>query len=191
MSKEEQIRYSDQELEEFKNLIISKIAKAEDELLFTQKQIKDLSENGFNQQGGDWYDDTTSHTDLEMLQRMANRQEQFLQNLRNAMYRIENKTYGICSITGTLIDKQRLRLVPHATKSIEGKQIDHSANPVKGADTMSRLIQNEKKTSAQPNNRLRDDSHQSIAPLRKPGASSDWDGPGQSALENPDYAADF
>ncbi|MBK6931657.1 MAG: TraR/DksA family transcriptional regulator [Saprospirales bacterium] len=82
-----------------------------------------MNENGFNQQGGDWYDDSTAHTDLELLQRMALRQQRHIQDLRNALLRIQNKTYGICIVTGQLIDKSRLRLVPHATKSIDGKNI--------------------------------------------------------------------
>lgn len=121
MSHEPAIRYSDAELEEFRVLIEEKIVKAEEELSFTQKQIDELNENGFNQQGGDWYDDSTAHTDLELLQRMALRQQRHIQDLRNALLRIKNKTYGICIVTGQLIDKNRLRLVPHATKSMEGK----------------------------------------------------------------------
>ncbi len=123
MLHEPKVRYSDEDLLEFKNLIDEKLAKAQEELDFTQKQIDELNENGFNQQGGDWYDDSTAHTDLELLQRMAARQQRHIQDLRNALLRIQNKTYGICTITGQLIDKNRLRLVPHATKSIDGKNI--------------------------------------------------------------------
>ncbi|MBK8968793.1 MAG: hypothetical protein R3D58_14170 [Saprospiraceae bacterium] len=123
MANESEVRYSDQDLHEFKTLIESKMAKAQEELDFTQKQIDELNENGFNQQGGDWYDDSTAHTDLELLQRMAARQQRHIQDLRNALLRIENKTYGICTVTGQLISKERLRLVPHATKSIDGKNI--------------------------------------------------------------------
>lgn len=126
MSHEPKIRYSDEELQEFKELIDTKLAKAQEELDFTQKQIDELNENGFNQQGGDWYDDSTAHTDLELLQRMAVRQQRHIQDLKNALLRIQNKTYGICTVTGQLIDKNRLRLVPHATKSMEGKSIANS-----------------------------------------------------------------
>jgi RNA polymerase-binding transcription factor DksA len=76
----------------------------------TEQQIADLNENGFNQQGGDWYDDSTAHTDLEMLQRLLQRQQRHVQDLRNALLRIQNKTYGICIVTGQLISKERLRL---------------------------------------------------------------------------------
>jgi DnaK suppressor protein len=123
---EPKTRYSDEDLQEFKLLIDSKLAQAQEELNTTQQQIADLNENGFNQQGGDWYDDSTTHTDLEMLQRMMVRQQRYVQDLKNALLRIHNKTYGICSVTGLLIDKSRLRLVPHATKSIDGKNLANS-----------------------------------------------------------------
>ncbi|MBK7937648.1 MAG: TraR/DksA family transcriptional regulator [Lewinellaceae bacterium] len=126
MSNEPKVRYSDEELQEFKAIIDDKLAQAQEELNTTQQQIDDLNENGFNQQGGDWYDDSTAHTDLEMLQRMLTRQQRHVQDLRNALLRIQNKTYGICIVTGALIDKNRLRLVPHATKSIDGKNIANS-----------------------------------------------------------------
>lgn len=127
MTHEPKVRYSDEDLLEFKQLIEEKLAIAEEELSFTQKQIDELNENGFNQQGGDWYDDSSAHTDLEMKQRMAARQMRHIQDLRNALLRIQNKTYGICTVTGQLIDKSRLRLVPHATKSIDGKNIANAA----------------------------------------------------------------
>lgn len=121
MTSEPKVRYSDEDLLEFKVLIDAKLVTAQDEMGTTERQIADLNENGFNQQGGDWYDDSTAHTDLEMLQRMLTRQQRYVQDLRNALLRIQNKTYGICSVTGHLIGKDRLRLVPHATKSIDGK----------------------------------------------------------------------
>ena len=124
------VRYSDEELQEFKTLIDAKLEQAKAELATTEQQISDLNENGFNQQGGDWYDDSTAHTDLEMLQRMLTRQQRYVQDLKNALLRIHNKTYGICSVTGHLIDKNRLRLVPHATKSIDGKNIANAAKTI-------------------------------------------------------------
>ena len=127
---EPKLRYSDEELQEFKVLIDSKLIQAQEEVNTTQQQIADLNENGFNQQGGDWYDDSTTHTDLEMLQRMMMRQQRYVQDLKNALLRIQNKTYGICSVTGVLIDKSRLRLVPHATKSIDGKNMANSGKDV-------------------------------------------------------------
>lgn len=126
MSHELKVRYSDQELQEFKTLIENKLQLAFEEHTRTQQQINDLNENGFNQQGGDLYDDSTAHTDLELLQRMASRQTRYIQDLRNALQRIQNKSYGICTVTGQLIDKNRLRLVPHATKSVDGKNLANS-----------------------------------------------------------------
>jgi RNA polymerase-binding transcription factor DksA len=128
MSQELKVRYSDEDLQEFKVVVESKLAQAQEELDTTQRQIDDLNENGFNQQGGDWYDDSTAHTDLEMLQRMLTRQQRHVQDLKNALLRIHNKTYGICTITGNLIEKERLRLVPHATKSVDGKNIANAGH---------------------------------------------------------------
>ncbi len=132
---EPKVRYSDEELQEFKELIDAKLLQAQEELNTTQQQIADLNENGFNQQGGDWYDDSTTHTDLEMLQRMLVRQQRYVQDLRNALLRIQNKTYGVCSVTGLLIDKSRLRLVPHATKSIDGKNLANSGKEFQSDST--------------------------------------------------------
>ena len=147
MSQEPRVRYSDADLQEFKELIDKKVAKAQEELDFTQRQIKELNENGFNQQGGDWYDDSTAHADLELLQRMAARQQRHIQDLKNALLRIENKTYGICTVTGQLIDKSRLRLVPHATKSVDGKNIANARKEApkdggSGADPFRKSAEN-------------------------------------------------
>jgi DnaK suppressor protein len=128
MSQELKVRYSDEDLQEFKVLVEDKLALAQEELNTTQRQIDDLNENGFNQQGGDWYDDSTAHTDLEMLQRMLTRQQRHVQDLKNALLRVHNKTYGICTVTGNLIEKERLRLVPHATKSVDGKNIANAGH---------------------------------------------------------------
>jgi RNA polymerase-binding transcription factor DksA len=129
------VRYSDEDLQEFKELIEGKLKQAQEELDTTGQQIADLNENGFNQQGGDWYDDSTTHTDLEMLQRLLTRQQRHVQDLRNALLRIQNKTYGICTVTGVLIDKNRLRLVPHATKSIDGKNMTNTGPREVGSDS--------------------------------------------------------
>ncbi len=121
MINEPKVRYSDEELLEFKELIVQKIAKAEEELVFTNSQISELSDTGFNQQNGDMYDDSGAHADLEFMQRMAIRQQKFIEDLHKALLRVQNKTYGICIVTGELIPKERLRVVPHATKSVDGK----------------------------------------------------------------------
>jgi RNA polymerase-binding transcription factor DksA len=115
-------RYSDGDLAEFEVLIKEKLLNARKELEFNREQIIELHENSSNQQGGDYFDDSSLHTELEMLNQMVSRQRQFVQNLENALIRIKNKTYGICIATGELIDKKRLLLVPHATKSVEAKK---------------------------------------------------------------------
>ncbi len=86
-----------------------------------------MNENNADIQGSDWFDDSSIHSEVELLNNMAIRQRQFIQNLENALVRIENKTYGICTVTGNLIDKKRLLLVPHATKSIEAKHIEQAS----------------------------------------------------------------
>ena len=114
-------RYSDEELQEFKVLIDEKLDATRKEVQFLRTQMMEINENSSNQQSGDWTDESSSHTEMEMLNNMLGRQQQFLRNLENATLRIQNKTYGICSLTGQLISKERLRLVPHATKSVEAK----------------------------------------------------------------------
>jgi RNA polymerase-binding protein DksA len=115
-------RYSDEELLEFKALIDEKLISAKKELNDLEQQMMELRENMSDEQGGDWFDDSSIHTEIEFLTKMAERQRQFVQNLEMALVRIKNKSYGICSVTGELIDKQRLLLVPHATKSVKAKE---------------------------------------------------------------------
>lgn len=129
------VRYSDEDLQEFKTLIEARIAKAEEELTFTRSQISELSDTGFNQQNGDMYDDSGAHADLEFMQRMSIRQQKFIEDLQKALLRIQNKTYGVCIVTGELIAKERLRVVPHATKSVDGKNIANKNKPSGPAET--------------------------------------------------------
>lgn len=118
------VRYSDADLQEFKVLIEGKLDKAKVELDYLEEQIQDLTESSNDNQSGDWFDDSSLHTDIEMLSNMATRQRQFIDALEAAMVRVKNKTYGICTVTGKLIDKKRLLVVPHATKSLEAKEIE-------------------------------------------------------------------
>jgi RNA polymerase-binding protein DksA len=134
---EPKVRYSDTELLEFKELVEKKMAVAREELTFTQGQIAEMSDTGANQQNGDMYDDSSAHTDLEFKQRMAARQVKFIDDLQKALYRIQNKTYGVCIVTGNLIPKERLRAVPHATKSVDGKMIAQKNQPQIGGSTVS------------------------------------------------------
>lgn len=120
-------RYSDKELAEFRVIVDEKLQTSRQELNYLQEQIVEMNENNADIQGSDWFDDSSIHSEVELLNNMAIRQRQFIQNLENAVVRIENKTYGICTVTGNLIDKKRLMLVPHATKSIEAKHIEQAS----------------------------------------------------------------
>lgn len=153
MDKNVTIRYSDAELAEFEVIIKEKLATARKELDFMREQIIELHENSSNQQGGDYFDDSSLHTELEMLNQMVSRQRQFVQNLENALIRIKNKSYGICTATGELIDKKRLLLVPHATKSVEAKNIEAekidtkvSSMPLDAFDSLDRERETERET---------------------------------------------
>lgn len=120
----EKKRYSDEELEEFKQIILSKLELAKRDY---QQMMDTLS----NKNGNDVDDTMPTYKILEEgsmtqtkeeLTTMAARQQKFIQALQAALVRIENKTYGICRVTGKLIPKERLRAVPHATLCIEAKQ---------------------------------------------------------------------
>lgn len=125
MSVETKVRYSDAELVEFKKLIQAKIMKAQEQL--------ELYKNAYVNNGNNGTEDTSPtfkafEEGSETLSKEANsqiaiRQEKFLRDLKNALIRIESKTYGICRETGKLISKERLRIVPHATLTIEAKNM--------------------------------------------------------------------
>ncbi len=120
----EKTRYSDEELQEFKELILKKLEKAKEDYEILKKSID-------NSDGNDTQDTSPTFKVLEEgaavlskeeAGRLAQRQFKFIQHLQAALIRIENKTYGICRETGKLISKGRLRAVPHATLSIEAKK---------------------------------------------------------------------
>jgi RNA polymerase-binding transcription factor DksA len=119
----EKTRYSDEELQEFRELINSKLEVTRSELEYYRKQIqkKDEHAEGEGEHSFNSLEDGSIHTEKEYLNQMASRQMQFIQNLEKALIRINNKSYGICRETGKLISKERLRAVPHATLSIEAK----------------------------------------------------------------------
>ncbi len=117
------IRYSDAELSEFKEIIQRKLDAAKKELAYLQGLITRKDEGGdMDEARYMTMEDGSVSMEREQLSQMASRQITFIDHLEKAMMRIENKTYGICRITGKLIDKARLRAVPHATLSIEAKQ---------------------------------------------------------------------
>ena len=119
----EKMRYSDEELQEFKDLILAKLEKA-------NLEYERLRSNLTNLDGNDVADTSPTFKVLEegantlnkeAAGQLAQRQKKFIQNLQAALIRIENKTYGVCRKTGKLIPKERLRAVPHATLSMEAK----------------------------------------------------------------------
>ncbi|RYY84438.1 MAG: TraR/DksA family transcriptional regulator [Chitinophagaceae bacterium] len=115
-------RYSDADLVEFRELINRKLETAKKELLYLQGLITRKDEGGDLDEGRYMtLEDGSMSMEREQLSQMASRQIQFIDHLEKAIMRIENKTYGICRVTGKLIDKARLRAVPHATLSIEAK----------------------------------------------------------------------
>ncbi len=132
-------RYSDKELEEFKVLIDKKLEHAKEQLQNLQDQILEITENSGDEHGGDWVDDSSTNTEVEMLNTMAIRQRKFIADLENALIRIKNKTYGICVISGELIDKRRLMAVPTTTKSLMAKT---EQNKQEEGKTTTRLNQN-------------------------------------------------
>jgi RNA polymerase-binding transcription factor DksA len=117
------MRYSDAELLEFKELILKKLETAKKELAYLQGLITRKDEGDMEDGRYMTMEDGSMSMEREQLSQMASRQIQFIDHLEKAMMRIENKTYGICRVTGKLIDKARLRAVPHATLSIEAKQM--------------------------------------------------------------------
>jgi RNA polymerase-binding transcription factor DksA len=119
--KEGVVRYSDSDLAEFKAVIEKKMALAKEQFESLQEQIFEISENIEDEHGGDWVDDSANNSDVEMLNNMAIRQRAYIQDLENALVRIKNKVYGICVVTGELIDKRRLLAVPTTTKSLAAK----------------------------------------------------------------------
>jgi RNA polymerase-binding transcription factor DksA len=118
------MRYSDTELNEFRELITKKLDSAKKELAYLQGLITRRDEMGGDETDNRYMtmEDGSMSMEREQLSQMASRQITFIDHLEKAMMRIENKTYGICRVTGKLIDKARLKAVPHATLSIEAKQ---------------------------------------------------------------------
>ena len=119
----EKLRYSDEELQEFKNIINEKHRLTRRDFNSMMQQLMNADGNGVEDTSPTYKaleEGSTSQSKEEIAQ-MANRQQKFIQGLEAALVRIENKTYGIDRITGQLIPKERLRIVPHATLSVESK----------------------------------------------------------------------
>lgn len=118
-------RYSDKDLAEFKEIILAKIKHAEEDLALLKSSFKNDSNNGTDDTSPTFkaFEEGSETMSKEANVQLAIRQEKFIRDLKNALLRIENKTYGVCRVTGNLIQKERLRLVPHATLSIAAKRM--------------------------------------------------------------------
>jgi len=121
---ENTVKYSDKDLQEFKEIIKKKIAHAEEDLALLRSSYMNDSNNGTEDTSPTFkaFEEGSETMSKESNVKLAIRQEKFIRDLNNALLRIENKTYGICRVTGKLIQKERLKLVPHATLSIEAKR---------------------------------------------------------------------
>tara|TARA_R110002072_G_C7977210_1_gene535677 strand:+ start:10443 stop:10817 length:375 start_codon:yes stop_codon:yes gene_type:complete len=117
------VRYNDSDLQEFKDLINNKLKEARIDLDLLKDSLSHNDDHGTNDTGRSFnmMEDGSDTLSREEMSQLAIRQEKFITSLQNALIRIENKTYGICRVTGKLIQKKRLMLVPHATLSIEAK----------------------------------------------------------------------
>ena len=123
MGNTEKTRYSDAELQEFKAIILEKVRIAREELSSLTKSLSNSNANGTDDTAGTYktLEDGSATLEKEQINQLAARQKKFIDNLEAALVRIENKTYGICRETGKLIQKERLKAVPHTTLSIEAK----------------------------------------------------------------------
>ena len=119
----EKTTYTKDELEGFRKIILAKIKSAQDDLSVLRSATANDSDNGTEDTSPTFkqFEEGSSTLSKEENIKLAERQAKFIRNLSNALIRIENKTYGICRVTGKLIAKERLKLVPHATLSMEAK----------------------------------------------------------------------
>jgi RNA polymerase-binding transcription factor DksA len=117
-------RYSDRELTEFKEIIDHKLKEAKEDFLLLKGSLSHKDDQGTDDTGRSFnmMEDGSETLMREEMAQLASRQEKFIKNLENALIRINNKSYGVCRVTGKLINKDRLKLVPHATLSIEAKK---------------------------------------------------------------------
>jgi RNA polymerase-binding transcription factor DksA len=118
------VKYTEEDLQEFKEIINKKIARAQEDLELLRSSYKNDADNGTDDTLSSFksFDEGSEVMNKEKNVQLAIRQEKFIRDLKNALLRIENGTYGVCRVTGKLIQKERLKLVPHATLSIEAKR---------------------------------------------------------------------
>ena len=117
--------YTNKELKEFKQIIIEKIERADEDLALLKSAYANDADNGTEDTSPTFkaFEEGSATLSKEENMKLAMRQEKFINNLKNALIRIQNKSYGVCRVTGKLISKDRLKLVPHATLSIEAKKM--------------------------------------------------------------------
>ena len=127
MARRKKNRYTDKELERFKKLIVQKIDQAKQDLDLLKSAYMNDSDNGTDDTSPTFkaFEEGSETMSKEANTQLALRQEKFIRDLKNALIRIENKTYGVCRVTGKLIKKKRLMVVPHATLSIEAKNMQN------------------------------------------------------------------
>ncbi|TPN87635.1 TraR/DksA family transcriptional regulator [Aquimarina algicola] len=125
MAEDIKVRYSDNDLAKFKEIIVEKMEKAQNDLELLRSAYKNDGNNGTDDTSPTFkaFEEGSETMSKEANTQLAIRQEKFVRDLKNALLRIENKTYGICRVTGKLINPERLKLVPHATLSIEAKNM--------------------------------------------------------------------
>ena len=117
--------YTNKELKEFKQIIIEKIERAKEDLSLLKSAYANDADNGTEDTSPTFkaFEEGSTTLSKEENMKLAMRQEKFINNLKNALIRIQNKSYRVCRVTGKLISKDRLKLVPHATLSIEAKKM--------------------------------------------------------------------
>ena len=122
---DERVRYNESDLQEFRKIILEKIAKAEKDLVMINESFLNDHNNGTDDTAPTFkaFEEGAETLSKEQNAILAGRQEKFIRDLKHALIRIENKTYGLCRVTGKLIPKERLMAVPHATLSIEAKNM--------------------------------------------------------------------
>ena len=127
MKRTKKSRYTDKELERFRKVIITKINQAKQDLELLKSAYMNDSDNGTDDTSPTFkaFEEGSETMSKEANTQLALRQEKFIRDLKNALIRIENKTYGVCRVTGKLINKKRLMVVPHATLSIEAKNMQN------------------------------------------------------------------
>jgi RNA polymerase-binding transcription factor DksA len=125
MNTNEKLRYGNDDLAYFKNILLEKIKEATEQYELIKSAYMNNASNGTEDTAPQFkaFDEGSAVMSKETSSQLAIRQEKFLRDLKNALVRIENKSYGVCRVTGKLINKKRLELVPHATLSIEAKNM--------------------------------------------------------------------